>query len=199
MDLTAPEKTLLETLRSLHRKIRAHTFRTYHRINPFLEDLFEWKERGQFWTGQNGVTIYNSTTLVGDVAIGEHTWVGPFCSLDGTGGLRIGRHCSVSTGCQLVSHDAVRWALSGGRQAYDYAPISIGDCCFLGSHAVVSKGVTIGDHCLVAAGAVVTKDVPPFSIVGGVPSRVIGRVVVSDDGAVELLFDSSARNPRASA
>lgn len=44
----------------------------------------------------------------------------------------------------------------------------------IGSNATIVAGVTIGEHALIGAGAVVTKDVPPHSIVAGVPARVVG-------------------------
>jgi acetyltransferase-like isoleucine patch superfamily enzyme len=53
------------------------------------------------------------------------------------------------------------------------APIHIGDRVWIGLNAVILKGVTIGDGAVVAAGAVVTRDVPPGSLVGGVPAKVI--------------------------
>ncbi len=48
--------------------------------------------------------------------------------------------------------------------------------CWIGVNAVILKGVRIGHHSIVAANAVVTSDVEPFSIVGGVPAKVIGKV-----------------------
>jgi len=53
------------------------------------------------------------------------------------------------------------------------APITIGSHVWIGLNAVVLKGVTIGDGAVVAAGAVVAQDVPPRSLVGGVPARVL--------------------------
>lgn len=168
---------LRQQLVALRDRLREHTWRTYKRVNPFVEDLSPWRAKGEFFGGEN-VTMYDSTTVIGEVRIGDRTWVGPFCMLDGGGGLTIGANCSISTGVQLMSHDTVRWAVSGGAAAYEYAPIRIGDCCFIGTHAVVVKGVTVGEHSVVAAGAVVTKDVAPYSIVAGVPARPIGRVLV---------------------
>lgn len=49
----------------------------------------------------------------------------------------------------------------------------IGNDVWIGSHALILGGVKIGDGAVIGAGAVVTKDVPPYAIVGGVPSRVI--------------------------
>ncbi len=51
--------------------------------------------------------------------------------------------------------------------------ITIGDDVWIGANAVIVDGLTIGSHSLIAAGAVVTKDVPPYSIVGGNPAKLI--------------------------
>lgn len=183
--LTALHQQLIQ----LHRKLRDKTSANYNRINPFSEDLFDWKERGEYWAGEGkNVTIYNTTTVVGDVTIGANTWVGPYCALDGSGGLRIGTYCSISSGVQIITHDTVRWALSGGKAEREIASITIGNCCFLGSHAVITKGVSVGDHCLVAAGAVVTNDIPSFSIAAGIPAKIIGEVTCNDDGQVSLKY-----------
>jgi acetyltransferase-like isoleucine patch superfamily enzyme len=185
--LSERQRELLEDLRALHRHLRAETRRRYDRINPFTEDLFDWKERGSHWTrDERGVTIYNSTTVVGDVEIGEGTWIGPFCSLDGTGGLTIGAHCSISAGVHLLTHDAVRWALSAGAAPAERSPTRIADRCFLGTGAVVIRGVTIGQGCVVGAGAVVTSDLEPGTIAAGVPARRTGVVVARGD---ELTFE----------
>ena len=51
--------------------------------------------------------------------------------------------------------------------------INIGEGVWIGANAVVTKDVNIGNHSIIAAGAVVTKDVKPFSIVGGIPAKLI--------------------------
>lgn len=55
-------------------------------------------------------------------------------------------------------------------------PVVIGDGCWIGANATILGGVTIGDGAVVAAGAVVTKDVEPYTLVGGVPARVLKRL-----------------------
>ncbi len=57
-----------------------------------------------------------------------------------------------------------------------YAPIKIGAHVWIGSNATILSGVSIGEWSVVAAGAVVTKDVPPMTVVGGVPARIIKRI-----------------------
>ena len=52
-------------------------------------------------------------------------------------------------------------------------PIHIEKNCWIAFRATILSGVTVGEGSIVAAGAVVTKDVPPFSVVGGVPAKVI--------------------------
>ena len=64
-----------------------------------------------------------------------------------------------------------RWVGHGGTK-----PVRIGDNVWLGSNAMILKGVTIGDHAVVAPGSVVTKDVPPRVVVGGIPARIIKSI-----------------------
>lgn len=186
-------RSLHEQLIRLQAQLRSSSRAKYNRINPFAEDLFDWKERGDYWAGTyENVTIYNTTTIIGDVTIGAHTWIGPYCSLDGSASLSIGKYCSISTGVQIVTHDTVLWALSGGKIRPQIAPITVGNYCFVGSHVVITKGVSIGDHCLVAAGSVVTRDIPSCSIAAGVPANIIGRVLFSEDGQVKLEYFSKS-------
>jgi acetyltransferase-like isoleucine patch superfamily enzyme len=53
------------------------------------------------------------------------------------------------------------------------APVTIGKNSWICARAVILPGVTIGNYCVIAAGAVVTKDVPDYSVVAGVPARVV--------------------------
>jgi acetyltransferase-like isoleucine patch superfamily enzyme len=55
-------------------------------------------------------------------------------------------------------------------------PVTIEDDVWIGANAVVLPGVRIGTHAVVAAGAIVTKDVPPHSLVAGVPAKVIKQL-----------------------
>jgi acetyltransferase-like isoleucine patch superfamily enzyme len=184
-----PLEQLRLDLVALNERTRSEALRRYARLNPFVENLTDWKERGRAWTGEDQrVTIYASATLIGDVELGHDTWVGPFCLLDGSGGLKVGHHCSISTGAQVLSHDTVRWALSGGLAEYERSATRIGDCCFIGSHSVVLRGVTVGDHCLIGAGAVLGEDAPSHSIYAGVPARRIGTVEVDEGGEVSLVY-----------
>lgn len=80
--------------------------------------------------------------------------------------VRIGHNVSLLT----ISHEiGEEWLRSGSNTA---SPINIGDGVWLASHVTVLGGVTIGAGSIVAAGAMVTRDVPPNTLVAGIPARV---------------------------
>ncbi|RAP27589.1 acetyltransferase [Candidatus Marinamargulisbacteria bacterium SCGC AG-333-B06] len=176
---------LREELIKLQHQLRDETVKQYNRVNPFVEDITDWKEKGEFLFGKGkNITVYNTCCVVGKVQVGNNTWIGPYTALDGgKDGIIIGKHCSISSGVNIVAHDTVKWALSGGNEEYEYAPIKIGDNCFIGTNAFISKGVKIGNNCVIGAGAIVTKDIPDFSIALGVPAKIKGKVVIKDKRA----------------
>lgn len=54
-------------------------------------------------------------------------------------------------------------------------PVTIGKGCWIGEKSIILPGVNLGDRCIVAAGSIVTKNFPDYSMVGGVPAKVIKR------------------------
>lgn len=119
--------------------------------------------------------------------------------------LRIGKFCSIACGAKFLFASAnhtqasvstypfpiffEEWDLDIGdvTSAWDHkGDIIIGNDVWIGYEAVVMAGVTIGDGAIIGARAVVTKDVPPYTIVGGVPAREIRRRF-SDDVIARLL------------
>jgi acetyltransferase-like isoleucine patch superfamily enzyme len=172
----------------LYAELREDMRTRWGRDLPFEELLFDRWERARSLGFGEGASIYHNSYVYGDVQIGSKTWIGPFTLLDGTGGLTIGSGCHISAGVLIYSHDTVAWVLSGGKSEYDYAPVTIGDCCHIGSGAVINKGCTIGDHCVVGAQSFVNDDIPPYTVAFGVPCRPRGRVEVSGE-SVRLVMD----------
>lgn len=118
--------------------------------------------------------------IIGDPEIGPGAWIGAFTVIDGSGGLTIGAGCDISCGAQIYSHSSMRRCVSGRKYpVVDRRPTRIGNRVFIGANAVVNMGVSIGDEAVVAAGAVVTRDVPPRTVVAGVPARPVAKVIIA--------------------
>ena len=102
----------------------------------------------------------NFTVNYDSVSIGSDVQVGPRVSFE------------------TLGHNLVYVAGKGrGRTS---APIVVEDEVWIGAGAIILGGVTIGRAAVVAAGAVVTKDVPPYTLVGGVPARIIKTIDQSE-------------------
>ncbi|MEK9628592.1 MAG: formyltransferase family protein [Nitrospinota bacterium] len=168
-------KDLLSQLKSLWQKRHSEVEKKFKRTLPFADYIVDRWEKAKILGFGEGSSVYDSALIIGDVKVGEETWIGPFVVLDGSGGLEIGSHCSISSGVQVYSHDSVNWATSGGKSSYDYAETRIGSNCFIGPNVIISKGVTIGDGCVIGANSLVLSDIPPNSKAVGSPCRVIGK------------------------
>lgn len=167
---------MVNLLRSCYEELRSDMRAQWHRDLPLEELLFDRWERARGLGFGEGSSIYHSSYVFGEVLVGRNTWIGPHTILDGSGRLLIGNYCSISAGVQIYTHDSIRWAVSGGKEAYEHAETKIGNNCYIGPCAIVAKGVTIGDGSIIGAHSVVTKSVPPGMKAWGSPCRIQGAV-----------------------
>jgi acetyltransferase-like isoleucine patch superfamily enzyme len=113
----------------------------------------------------------------GFIHVGDRTWIGPYGVIYGNGGVRIGRDVMIAAHSCITSvghrHEMLHVPMMA--QGIEVGPVAIADDVWIGMNCTILPGVTIGRGAIVAAGAVVRSDVAPFTIVGGVPAREIGR------------------------
>lgn len=119
---------------------------------------------------------------MGKPKIGKNCWIGYFTVIDAQGGLEIEEGVEVSSGAKLMSH-STEWRCINERRVVrsqinkeeiSKKPTKIGKYAFIGSNAVILKGVDIGHHSIIGAGSVVTRSVPPYSVVTGIPGKIVG-------------------------
>lgn len=126
----------------------------------------------------DGVWIDNDSTLLlseNDATIGPNVYLGTGTYIDARGGLTIGSETKIGPRTTII---AFNHALV--HEEPDTAKgIVIGDKVWIGAKATILDGVTIGNGAVIAAGAVVNRDVPPYTLVGGVPARFIRAIVPS--------------------
>lgn len=109
-----------------------------------------------------------------NISIGKDVFINSGCHFQDQGGITIGDG-------SLIGHNVVLATINHDLNPIHYrknhyAPINIGRYVWIGSNATVLPGVTIGDWAVVAAGAVVAKNVPPNTVVGGVPARILKKI-----------------------
>lgn len=109
-----------------------------------------------------------------NITFGKNVFINSCCHFQDQGGIEIGDGCFIGHNVVLatINHDLY----PENNRVNHYAPIKLGKSVWVGSNATILAGVTIGDWAVVAAGAVVTHDVPPLTIVGGVPAKVIRTI-----------------------
>jgi maltose O-acetyltransferase len=112
-----------------------------------------------------------------NICIGDDVRIHPMSYLDGAGGICIGSHVGIAAGVRLysVNHRYKDPTRLYSAQGYNLATIVVEDDVWIGTNAIVVAGVRLRRGTVVAAGAVVTKDTEPYSVVGGIPARLIGQ------------------------
>lgn len=151
----------------VHKKGKHSLIRRRTRIDVMPFRKFEIGERTII---ESFVCINNG---IGDVIIGNNSMVGIGSVL--TGPVEIGNNVIMAqhVGISGLNHGYTDIDIPIRDQKCTAAVVKIEDDCWIGTNAVITAGVTIGKHAIVAGGSVVTKDVPPYSVVGGNPARIL--------------------------
>ncbi|CAH7484674.1 conserved hypothetical protein [Vibrio chagasii] len=142
--------------------------------------------------------IRKGVSISGNVEIGKYSYVsGPNTTINSA---EIGRFCSIAMGVKigLDEHDYSLvsthpflyskkfgdFVKKNGSKQKKIRPV-IGNDVWIGANAVINRGVTISNGAVIAAGSIVTKDVPPYSIVAGIPATIISKRF--DDDVIQEL------------
>jgi acetyltransferase-like isoleucine patch superfamily enzyme len=152
----------------------------------FLDNAFA--DDSSFFEGEN---VLHSGVQISRTCVGAYTYIskntklynthiGRFCSLGPEIMIGLGKHPSkdfISTYPAFFSHNNTGCMCSFvNEQLFEESlTVEIGNDVWIGARAIVLDGVKIGDGAIIAAGTVVTKDVEPYSIVGGVPAKLIRK------------------------
>jgi len=155
--------------------------RTTERLNKLSYD--DGEAIRATWTELTGQLVDETFRLIPPVycdhgvnlRVGRNVFINQRCQLNDIGGIEIADDVMLGPGVSLITsgHPVDPATRYDGITA---APITIGDNVWIGADATILQGVTIGENSVIAAGAVVTHNVPPSTLVGGVPAKVIRKL-----------------------
>ena len=110
------------------------------------------------------------------ISVAGHTAVMNGCELIARVRIAVGANCRIGPHTLVYDSDFHELSSHHRDEGGKSAPVLIGDNVWIGSRAIILKGVSIGTDAVIAAGSVVTKDVPTGSIMAGNPARQVGTV-----------------------
>lgn len=134
--------------------------------------------------------VYVGAIIYGHPQVGRNVFIGPYAIIDGTGPLTIGDGCGIGLHVMIWTHDASPKIMGGNtiKEKVKIGEVIIENNVNICAGAIITPGTRVGHHSLIAAGAVVTKDVPPYSVVAGVPAKIIGKVQITE-GEVKIEYE----------
>jgi acetyltransferase-like isoleucine patch superfamily enzyme len=124
----------------------------------------------------------------GIIKLGENVYIGISNCLDNSDNITIGNNVQIAgPSTAIYTHSGAYMAINGisldeleTTQYRSTSPVIIEDNVYIGCNCTVYPGVTIGHHSIIAPNSAVTKNVEPFTMVGGVPAKVIKSITLKD-------------------
>jgi maltose O-acetyltransferase len=130
--------------------------------------------------GSTGENVYMEPNIRFDYGsntyVGENFFANFDCVILDVCDVKIGDNCMMAPGVHIytATHPLHPDERNSGKEYGK--PVTIGDNVWIGGGAIINPGVTIGDNAVIASGAVVTKNVPPNTVAGGNPAKVIKQL-----------------------
>ena len=141
----------------------------------FFYKLYLKKQGRHFSTGiRIRIQTPKSLILGNNVGINDNVWIAANKNPNGQiiikDDVLIGPYTIIHSG----NHNFDSLTLPISQQGYKFSTITIENGVWIAARCTILAGVTIGEGALIAAGSVITKSIPPYSIVAGVPGKIIG-------------------------
>ena len=118
------------------------------------------------------ISLGTEMWLGGRLAMGARSTIGQRCYIDARGSIRIDSDVSIAREVALLTATHIP---DEPNFAGNVLPVHLHQRCWIGLRALVMPGVDVGEGAIVGAGALVTRDVDPYTIVGGVPAKVLRK------------------------
>lgn len=149
---------------------------------PVHGNVLEALHEGRLEIGENTLLepgVWLTAPTPARIRIGAGTFLNLGVMVAAMELVEIGDHCMLANGCFVTdanhrfddANQPVTWQGFTSK-----GPTRLGDNVWCGANAVITSGVTIGERCVIGANSVVTADIPPFSIAGGAPARVLRTI-----------------------
>lgn len=150
-----------------------------NRIKRKIKGDIPFKRKGNNVHIQEGTAFYSRE----NIEIGDNVYIGPKNIFFGYGGISVGSGSILAHNVEIHTrnhnYDSEDLESIPYDKVYVYKPVVIEENVWIGAHVKISPGVTIGEGSVIGLGAVVTKDIPPYSIAGGNPAKVIKQRDIS--------------------
>jgi acetyltransferase-like isoleucine patch superfamily enzyme len=128
--------------------------------------------------------LHGAYDVRGKLRIGAQCHIGPGVTLDLSRPIILEDRCTIALNTQIITHQDTGYSpLAKLAYPTQWGGVTVESGAYIGAGSIILSGVRIGRCSVVAAGAVVREDVPPYTVVGGVPARVIKHL---DADALEL-------------
>lgn len=135
-------------------------------------------------------TITGNGDIYNHLSIGENSILNWGCYLDLQGNIRIGDRVGISPQVDIITSSHNIGSAYNRVGHLEGMPVTIHDGVWIGVRCTILPGVTVHKGAVIAAGAVVTKDVPPNTVVGGVPATIIKELIENEGREHSKLFQN---------
>jgi len=162
------------------------------RLIPYLlfNLLFKWHEEYRYETFRRVYEIASSFRFggvdillygAGRIVLGENSYIGNYSTIQSDQGclVQIGVGCAISHNVRIYTQTYIADQDFGRTRDLKWGNVVIQDNVWIGANVFINPGITIGSNSIVGANSVVTHDVKPWSIVGGIPARLIRMKLIS--------------------
>lgn len=149
------------------------------KIDSGVNIAVDWRNKQECTVSIGAGTVIKSGAYLGPrngfIKIGNHCSINPYCVLLGYGGITIedGVRIAAHTAIIAFNHNYEDPEVLIAKQGNRMSGVTIESDVWIGAGARILDGVHIGKGAVVGAGSVVTRDVPPLSVVAGVPAKII--------------------------